>query len=169
MLTCRPDFTPPWIGRSHYTQVTLALAAPQVAETSPAGWPRKALPAEVSAQIVAKADGVPLFVEELTRMVLESGLLQEQDDHYVLTGALPAPAIPTTLHDSLLARLDHLGGEAGLAQLGATLGRDFSTSCCGPCPRGATRRSSRGCVSWWQRSCSTSVDCHRPPTSSSTR
>jgi len=127
LLTCRPDFTPPWTGRSHYTQVTLArLPQPQVAELTRRVAHGKALPAEVGAQIVAKADGVPLFVEELTRMVLESGLLQEQDDHYALTGALPALAIPTTLHDSLLARLDHLGSVKGLAQLGATLGRDFS-------------------------------------------
>jgi class 3 adenylate cyclase/DNA-binding winged helix-turn-helix (wHTH) protein/predicted ATPase len=127
LLTCRPDFTPPWTGRSHYTQVTLArLPQPQVAELTRRVAHGKALPAEVGAQIVAKADGVPLFVEELTRMVLESGLLQEQDDHYALTGALPALAIPTTLHDSLLARLDHLAAAKGLAQLGATLGRDFA-------------------------------------------
>jgi class 3 adenylate cyclase/DNA-binding winged helix-turn-helix (wHTH) protein/predicted ATPase len=127
LLTCRPDFTPPWTGRSHYTQVTLArLPQHQVAELTRRVAHGKALPAEVSAQIVAKADGVPLFVEELTRMVLESGLLQEQDDHYALTGALPALAIPTTLHDSLLARLDHLAAAKGLAQLGATLGRDFA-------------------------------------------
>jgi predicted ATPase len=127
LLTSRPDFTSPWTGRSHYTQMTLArLPQPQVAELTRRVAHGKALPAEVSAQIVAKADGVPLFVEELTRMVLESGLLQEQDDHYALTGALPALAIPTTLHDSLLARLDHLGAAKGLAQLGATLGRDFA-------------------------------------------
>jgi predicted ATPase len=127
LLTCRPDFTPPWTGRSHYTQMTLArLPQPQVAELTRRVAHGKALPAEVGAQIIAKADGVPLFVEELTRMVLESGLLQEQDDHYALTGSLPALAIPTTLHDSLLARLDCLGAAKGLAQLGATLGRDFA-------------------------------------------
>ena len=86
----------------------------------------KALPAEVVAQIVAKTDGVPLFVEELTKTVLESGLLQEQEDHYALTGPLPPLAIPVTLHDSLLARLDRLGAAKGLAQLGATLGREFA-------------------------------------------
>ena len=77
-------------------------------------------------QIVAKTDGVPLFVEELTKMVLESGLLQEREEHYELTGPLPPLAIPTTLHDSLMARLDHLATVKGLAQLGATLGREFS-------------------------------------------
>ena len=88
----------------------------------------KALPAEVVEQIVAKTDGVPLFVEELTKMVLESGLLQEQQEHYALTGPLPPLAIPTTLHDSLMARLDRLATVKGLAQLGATLGREFSYS-----------------------------------------
>jgi predicted ATPase len=69
---------------------------------------------------------VPLFVEELTKMVLESGLLQEREGRYELTGPLPPLAIPTTLHDSLLARLDRLATVKGLAQLGATLGREFS-------------------------------------------
>jgi predicted ATPase len=86
----------------------------------------RALPAEVVEQVVAKTDGVPLFVEELTKMVLESGLLQEREDRYELTGPLPPLAIPTTLHDSLMARLDRLATVKGLAQLGATLGREFS-------------------------------------------
>jgi predicted ATPase len=86
----------------------------------------KALPAEVVEQVVGKTDGVPLFVEELTKMVLESGLLQERAERYELTGPLPPLAIPTTLHDSLMARLDRLAAVKGLAQLGATLGREFS-------------------------------------------
>jgi predicted ATPase len=86
----------------------------------------KALPAEVLEQVVAKTDGVPLFVEELTKMVLESGLLQEREDRYTLTGPLPPLAIPATLHDSLMARLDRLATVKSLAQLGATLGREFS-------------------------------------------
>jgi predicted ATPase len=86
----------------------------------------KALPAEVLEQVVAKTDGVPLFVEELTKMVLESGLLQEGAECYALTAPLPPLAIPATLHDSLMARLDRLATVKGLAQLGATLGREFS-------------------------------------------
>ena len=78
------------------------------------------------AQIVAKTDGVPLFVEEVTKTVLESGLLQEQAGHSALVGSLPALAIPVTLHDALLARLDRMGTAKSLAQLGATLGREFS-------------------------------------------
>jgi predicted ATPase len=86
----------------------------------------KLLPLEVVEQIVAKTDGVPLFVEELTKMVLESGLLQEREGRYELSRPLPPLAIPATLHDSLMARLDRLAGGKGLAQLGATLGREFS-------------------------------------------
>ena len=86
----------------------------------------KALPPEVVEQVVAKTDGVPLFVEELTKMVLESGLLQEREERYELTGPLPPLAIPATLHDSLMARLDRLAAVKAMAQLGATLGREFS-------------------------------------------
>jgi class 3 adenylate cyclase/predicted ATPase len=127
LFTCRPDFSPPWTGRAHLTQVTLnRLPRRQAAELTGRVARGKALPAEVVKQVVAKTDGVPLFVEELTKMVLESGLLQEREVRYELTGPLPPLAIPTTLHDSLMARLDRLAAVKGLAQLGATLGREFS-------------------------------------------
>ena len=84
------------------------------------------MPAEVSAQIVAKTDGVPLFVEELTKTVLESGLLTDAGDHYELSGPLPPLAIPATLHDSLMARLDRLAPVKEIAQLGAVIGHEFS-------------------------------------------
>ncbi|HEX3234685.1 MAG TPA: AAA family ATPase [Gemmatimonadales bacterium] len=126
LFTFRPDFSPPWTGRSHCTQVTVnRLLRRQAVEVIRQVAQGKALPAEVVEQIVAKTDGVPLFVEELTKMVLDAGLLEEQADHYALTGPLPPLAIPTTLHDSLMARLDHLAAVKGLAQLGATLGREF--------------------------------------------
>src|SRR5215207_2875401 len=116
LFTCRPDFSPPWTGRSHLTQVTLnRLPRRQAAE----------LTGRV-AHVVARTDGVPLFVEELTKMVLESGLLQAREERYELTGPLPPLAIPATLHDSLMARLDRLATVKALAQLGATLGREFS-------------------------------------------
>jgi predicted ATPase len=86
----------------------------------------KALPAEVAAQIVAKTDGVPLFVEELTKAVLESGLLKDTGERYELAGPLPPLAIPATLHDSLLARLDRLAPVKEVAQIGAAIGREFS-------------------------------------------
>jgi predicted ATPase len=127
LLTFRPDFHPPWTGRAHLTQVTLTrLPRRQAAEMIGQVVHGKALPTEVVAQVVAKTDGVPLFVEELTKMVLESGLLQERGERYELTGPLPPLAIPTTLHDSLMARLDRLATVKSLAQLGATLGREFS-------------------------------------------
>ena len=127
LFTFRPDFSPPWTGRAHLTQVTVnRLPRRQAVEVIRQVAHGKALPPEVVEQIVAKTDGVPLFVEELTKMVLESGLLQEQDERYALTGPLPPLAIPTTLHDSLMARLDRLATVKGLAQLGATLGREFS-------------------------------------------
>jgi class 3 adenylate cyclase/DNA-binding winged helix-turn-helix (wHTH) protein/predicted ATPase len=127
LCTCRPDFRPPWTGRSHLTQMTLArLSQDQATELTHQVAHGKALPAEVVAQIVTKTDGVPLFVEEVTKTVLESGLLQEQEDHYALIGPLPPLVIPVTLHEALLARLDRLGAAKGLAQLGATLGREFA-------------------------------------------
>ena len=80
----------------------------------------KALPAAVLQQIVSKTDGVPLFVEELTKMVLESGWLRAVDNHYEVSGPLPSLVIPSTLQDSLMARLDRLAPVRELAQLGAT-------------------------------------------------
>jgi predicted ATPase len=127
LWTFRPDFSPPWTGRSHLTQVTLPrLPRRQAAEMTDRVAHGKVLPPEMVEQVVAKTDGVPLFVEELTKMVLESGLLQEREERYELTEPLPPLAIPATLHDSLMARLDRLAAVKGLAQLGATLGREFS-------------------------------------------
>ena len=86
----------------------------------------KTLPEEVMDQILARTDGVPLFVEELTKTVLETGLLQDRGDHYVLNRPLPSMAIPTTLHASLMARLDRLAPVREVAQIGAVVGREFS-------------------------------------------
>jgi class 3 adenylate cyclase/predicted ATPase len=127
LWTFRPDFRPPWTGRSHVTQVMLPrLPRHQTAEMTGRVAHGKALPPEVLEQVTAKTDGVPLFVEELTKMVLESGLLREREERYELTGPLPPLAIPATLHDSLMARLDRLAAVKALAQLGATLGREFA-------------------------------------------
>ncbi len=127
VLTFRPDFTPPWRSRSHIAQLTLNRLGRQpveaMVEKITGG---KSLPREVVQQIVVKTDGVPLFVEELTKMMVESGLLREANDHYELTGFLPPLAIPSTLQDSLMARLDRLAPVKEIAQLGATLGREFS-------------------------------------------
>jgi predicted ATPase len=127
VLTYRPEFEPPWSGSSHVTTYTLnRLSRRQTATLIEQVTGGKGLPAEVREQIVAKTDGIPLFVEELTKHVLESGWLVDNGVSYALTVPLPPLAIPTTLHDSLMARLDRLAAVKGLAQLGATLGREFS-------------------------------------------
>ena len=127
VLTFRPEFTPPWPARSHLTPITLnRLERPQVEALIAHLAGGKALPREVIEHIVAKTDGVPLFVEELTKMVLESGLLQEEAEHYRLTGSLSTVTIPATLQDSLMARLDRLPQAREIAQLGAVLGREFA-------------------------------------------
>src|ERR687888_2569440 len=100
---------PPWGNRSHLSQLTLSrLGRSQVEMMIERVTGGKSLPPEVVQQIVAKTDGVPLFVEELTKTVVESGLLTAMDGHYELTGPLPLLAIPSTLQDSLMARLDRL-------------------------------------------------------------
>ena len=127
IITFRPEFVPPWTGQAHVSFLTLGrLARRQGASLIDTLTGGKSLPKEVLDQIVAKTDGIPLFIEELTKTLLRSGLLSEASDHYALSGPLPAMAIPTTLHDSLLARLDRLGPAKETAQIGAALGREFS-------------------------------------------
>jgi predicted ATPase/class 3 adenylate cyclase len=127
IVTFRPEFQPPWTGQPQVTKLALnrldrrdqTFLVEQIAGGKP-------LPDQVVAQIVGRTDGVPLFIEELTKSVLESGLLREEKDRYVLDGALPPFAIPTTLHASLLARLDRLAPVRLVAQIGAAIGREFS-------------------------------------------
>ena len=127
IVTYRPEFQPPWIGRTHTTTLTLnRLSRRQGAAIVADLTDGKPVPRAVLDQILEKTDGVPLFVEELTKTVLESGLLEEWDDRYVLSGPLPTLAIPSTLHDSLIARLDHLAPVKEMAQTGAVIGREFS-------------------------------------------
>ena len=126
ILTFRPEFTPPWGSRSHVTQINLnrlpqRLATDLIALVTGG----KELPEEVIDQIASKSDEVPLFVEELTQMVIESGLLREMDGRYELTGPLTDLAIPSTLQDSLTARLDRLGEVKEVVQLASVLGREF--------------------------------------------
>ena len=147
---CSPSagLNAPWTGRSHLTQVTLPrLTRRQAADMTEGVASGKTLPAEVIEQVVARTDGVPLFVEELTKTVLESGLLQEREAHYELRGPLPPLAIPATLHDSLMARLDRLAAVKVMAQLGRPWGANFPIPCCRPWRRGTTRRYSRACSS----------------------
>jgi predicted ATPase len=127
IITFRPEFQEGWSGPAYVTTLVLnrldARNGTALAETV-AG---KALPQEVVAQIAARTDGVPLFVEELTRTIIESGLLRDEGDRYALDRRLPPLAIPPSLNASLLARLDRLGPTAKeIAQSGAAIGRDFS-------------------------------------------
>jgi class 3 adenylate cyclase len=127
LLTFRPEFRPPWTPHSHITHLTLTrFTRPEVERMIAQVMHGKILPVEVIRQVMTKTDGVPLFIEELLKMILESGLLREEDGHYQLTGPLPPLAIPSTLQDSLTARLDRLAAVRDIAQLGAALGREFS-------------------------------------------
>jgi len=127
VLTCRPHFQPSWHHRSYITEMTLNhLSHTQIEQIVTGVTDGKTLPPEVLAQVVAKTDGVPLFVEEMTKAILESGQLTASDGHYKLTGSLSTFAIPATLQDSLMARLDRLMTAKVIAQLGATIGRQFS-------------------------------------------
>jgi predicted ATPase len=127
LLVFRPDFPSPWAVHSHLTHIALSRLSRRQVETMVEKVTRgKALPAEVLQELVAKTDGVPLFVEELIKMVLESGLVKDREGRYELAGPLPPLAIPATLHDSLMARLDRLEIAKQVAQLGATLGREFA-------------------------------------------
>jgi hypothetical protein len=126
IITFRPEFTPPWTGLPHVTSLGLNRLAPrQRAEMIAGITVGKALPEEIAAQIVDRTDGVPLFVEELTKAVIESGMLRDTGDRYTATGLMPALAIPASLQASLLARLDRLAPAREVAQIGAALGRQF--------------------------------------------
>src|SRR5215204_1706430 len=126
VLMFRPEFTPPWGSHSYLSQLTLSrLGQTHVEVMVEKVTGGKALPPEIVRQIARKTDGVPLFVEELTKMVVESDLVTEVDGHYELSGPLPPLAIPSTLQDSLMARLDRLATVREIAQIGATIGREF--------------------------------------------
>ena len=127
LITFRPEFFPPWLDQPHVTMIQLNRLGRDTASAmirDVAG--DKELPAEVFEPIISKTDGVPLFVEELTKMVLESGLLQDAGDRYITVGPLPRLAFPTTLHDLLMARLDRLNAIKEIAQVGAAIGREFT-------------------------------------------
>lgn len=126
VVTFRPEFDAPWLGPPHVAAWTLGRLERghnlSLIRRVAGG---KALPAPLVEQIVARTDGVPLFVEEVTRSVLESGLLRETDAGYVIDGPLPVLAVPATLQASLNARLDRLDAARTLVQTCAALGREF--------------------------------------------
>ena len=129
LFTFRPEFKPPWVDLPIVGTLTLGRLDRKNVErivTQVAGG--RSLPAEVMNQIVAKTDGNPLFVEELTKAVLEGDILVKDAGGYRLDGPLPPLAIPATLHDSLMARLDRMAPVKEISQIGAAIGREFSYS-----------------------------------------
>jgi len=128
VMTYRPEFTPPWVGYGHVTAHSLNRLGRgdgrAIADRVARG---KTLPDEVLDRILEQTDGIPLFVEELTKTVLEAGFLEEEADRYVLTGPLPELAIPATLQDSLMARLDRLAPVKRVIQAAACIGREFGS------------------------------------------
>src|SRR5437016_4509618 len=129
LFTFRPEFEPPWVGLPNVGSLTLGrLSSNDVENMVARVTAGRVLPVEVMKQIVSKTDGNPLFVEELTKTVLETGILVEDAEVYRLEGPLPPLAIPETLQDSLMARLDRLAPVREIAQLGAAIGREFSYS-----------------------------------------
>lgn len=127
LMTARPEFVAPWAPRSHYASIKLApLAHADALNLARSVSGDRPLPEDVLNALVARTDGIPLFVEELTKMVLESAVVRERDGRYELAGPLEALEIPSTLRGSLTARLDRLEETKVVAQLAATIGREFS-------------------------------------------
>ncbi len=128
VITYRPQFQPPpeWLGQPNVTMLALTRLRPVEAQTMIARIAGgKRLPETILRQIMEHADGVPLFIEEITRTVLDSGALRETDDAYEADGPAPAISVPPTLQASLLARLDRLSPIKEVAQIGAAIGREF--------------------------------------------
>jgi class 3 adenylate cyclase/predicted ATPase len=125
IVTFRPEFDPPWIGRSHVTAMTLnRLTHRQVGAMIEGVIGNKLLPGDIRQDIIERTDGIPLFVEEMTKAVLE---IESEGAAQRMVAAVPSPAVavPATLHASLMARLDRLGPAKEVAQIGAVIGREF--------------------------------------------
>jgi class 3 adenylate cyclase len=128
IITYRPEFAPAWVARPHVILLSLSrLPPPQCAEIMVQVTGGKTLPKEIADQIIDRSDGVPLFIEELTKAVVESGNLTETGGHYAVTAVEAALTIPTTLHASLLARVDQLArDDRALLQAASVIGPRFS-------------------------------------------
>jgi len=127
VATYRPDFVPPWPARSHMTPITLnRMERAEVEALIEQRAGGKRMPAEVVEYIIGKTDGVPLYVEELTTAIMAADFVREEDGTYQLTRPLSGVAIPATLQDLLMARLDRLPSIREIAQLGSILGREFA-------------------------------------------
>ena len=128
IVTCRPEFEPPWIGRPHVTALTINRWAERDIDAMIDGVVgNKDLPASIRQDIIERSDGIPLFVEEMTKAVLEAAN-QRTAERVIAVIPSPSVAVPASLHASLMARLDRLGPAKELAQIGAAIGREFSHS-----------------------------------------
>jgi class 3 adenylate cyclase/predicted ATPase len=126
IITHRPEFEPPWIGRPYVTTLNLSrLGEREIAAMIDGVSGNEPLPESIRRDIVERTDGIPLFVEEMTKAVLEA---KNEDEAEQTAAAIPssALAVPASLHASLMARLDRLGSAKEVAQLGAVIGREFS-------------------------------------------
>src|SRR5262245_27567859 len=126
LVTARPEFSAPWPNHQHISSLALSRLGQSEGRALVQGLVEKTLPEAVLTEIVRRTDGVPLFIEELTKTILEAGVLREGQDRYELDGALPALTIPATLHASLLARLDRLQSVKEVVEIGAAIGREFN-------------------------------------------
>jgi predicted ATPase len=127
LITFRPEFQPPWVGLPHVTRHTLSpLDRHEGASLAQRVAGNKRLPDDIVDEIVARTDGVPLVVEELTKAVLEAGADAVDPSQIVSAAPPPSSRVPATLHASLMARLDRLGPAKEVAQIGAAVGRGFS-------------------------------------------
>ncbi len=126
VFSSRPDFDPPWPQRAHVTSVNVTRLPKRRITSMVRALAGKDVPDVVVEQIIEKTDGVPIFVEELTKTLLESGVLVEQDSRFELAGSLPDLAIPDTLRGLLMAKLDRLDTAKPVAQIAAVIGREFS-------------------------------------------
>jgi predicted ATPase len=129
--TFRPGFQHAWDANTHFSQLVLPRLTPLQVEAMLSGiLTDQTVPAELIAHVMTATDGVPLFIEELTKRLLETGRLRKTATGYALTGLLPLHAIPVTLYDTLLARLERLTPGAEVARVAASWGENFPPPCC---------------------------------------
>ena len=170
IVTYRPEFEPPWIGRPHVTPLTInRLAQRDIDAMIDRVVGNKQLPANIRQDIIERTDGIPLFVEEMTKAVLEA---ESEGEARQTAAAVPSPvlAVPASLHASLMARLDRLGAAKEVAQIGSAIGREFSHALLAAVVRKPRRSSIRRSTVLLRPVCCSGRACRRMrPTCSSTR
>jgi predicted ATPase len=163
IVTFRPEFEPPWIGRPHVTALTInRLAEREVGAMIDRVVGNKPVPASIRQDIIERTDGIPLFVEEMTKAVLEAESEQAAE---VAAAAVPSPAlaVPASLHASLMARLDRLGTAKEVAKVGAAIGREFSYALLASVMRQPERNCDQRSTVSLRLACCSGRACHRMP------